>query len=101
MVCENLRCRCTSGSQCGTGQNIECNGEGRCVCDGAGCRPGETCVDNGGNPDCACNGGQGCDNNELCCASGCVSPWGDEANCGACGHACDAGQQCNNGKCVK
>ena len=100
MICESLRCQCTAASQCGSGPGVECNSQGRCVCDGDWCRPGEVCDTNGSNVRCACNGGQGCDNDELCCSSGCASPWDDEQNCGACGQVCGTGQQCMGGHCV-
>ncbi len=100
LVCEDLRCRCNAPAQCGTGDGVGCNGEGRCVCDGDQCRPGEVCESGGNGPRCSCNGGQDCNNNEICCAGGCTSPWSSEENCGACGHACDAGQQCIAGQCV-
>lgn len=100
-VCDNARCRCTDASQCGSGDGVSCDtGEGRCRCSGDTCRPGETCVVNGGDPACSCNGGQDCNNNEICCSTGCVSPWSDESNCGACGKACSAGEQCQGGHCV-
>ncbi|GMV13634.1 MAG: hypothetical protein AMXMBFR56_18580 [Polyangiaceae bacterium] len=100
MVCENQRCRCTAATQCGSGADVECSGEGRCVCDGDQCRPGEVCEPGGNGPRCSCNGGQDCSNNQICCASGCASPWSSEENCGACGRACGAGQQCIAGNCV-
>ncbi len=100
LSCDNQRCRCTAATQCGQGDAIACNGEGRCVCDGDTCRAGETCRVNGGGPSCSCNGGQDCSGGEICCAAGCVSPWGDEANCGGCGKACAPSQHCVSGKCV-
>jgi len=37
---------------------------------------------------------------QIQCASGCVSPLQDPANCGSCGHACTAGLVCSSGACT-
>lgn len=94
--CSQSRCRCSSASSCGgPGGGVQCDGQGRCRCNGQDCRTGEVCGANG----CVCNGGPGCDGGQSCCPSGCTDLQGDRANCGTCGHACADGQDCNDGHC--
>lgn len=98
LVCDNGRCVCDGDTACGDTM-ASCRSDGRCRCRGDSCRPGETCVQDGPDVDCACNGGPACGGGETCCAGGCVDLDDDGHNCGGCGRACAAGQQCNDGEC--
>lgn len=88
MTNRNL-CGCTTNPTCGTGGT--CNGT-ICTCNGTMCGIGENCV--GGA--CSCNNGTTCGPGMLCCQMpmGCVDPYSDAANCGACGRACPSGFIC-------
>ncbi|MBK9262557.1 MAG: hypothetical protein IPM54_22475 [Polyangiaceae bacterium] len=83
------QCGCSNNPSCGSGGSCSAN---RCSCGGTQCGIGENCV--GGT--CSCNGGASCGASMLCCQNpaGCVDPYTDAANCGACGRACPSGFVC-------
>ncbi|MDC3953641.1 hypothetical protein [Polyangium jinanense] len=84
-------CGCNTNNECGGGGT--CNGgTGLCACLLTTCAAGEVC----GAVGCSCNGGAACGANMLCCQSpaGCVNPYTDAANCGACGRECPTGFVC-------
>lgn len=82
-------CGCTTSPTCGTGGTCS---SGICSCNGTACGMGENCIGNA----CSCNGGASCGSGMLCCQNpaGCVDPYTDADNCGACGRACPSGFAC-------
>ncbi len=48
----------------------------------------------------ACSDAPVCHTSELACASVCIAPASDDANCGACGNVCAAGSTCQAGVCT-
>ncbi len=99
--CTSGSCGCTALEQCGNdGAERGCV-DGRCLCNGVSCAPGEICGRRGNQIVCRCNGSDACPAGMTCCESprGCFDLQTDAANCGVCGHACAVGESCNLGQC--
>lgn len=80
----------------------------RCASD-RDCLKGERCLEKICRSEASLQGGApstfNCTNactsdRQLCCASGCVDPSTDSANCGACGQQCESGTACIAGRCA-
>lgn len=101
--CGANKCGCDSNGDCNAGGSASCS-SGVCECLRLGpnqtCRPGERCVNDGGQSTCSCNGGGRCSGSQSCCEAGCRDLGSDASNCGACGHVCPPSFSCSSGGCA-